>query len=294
MGRWATGPRRRPCPARRTAAGTARPRTRPRPGMREPHRHRRPAGPRPTGTAAGGTGSTACRREPLTARRSGTAAPSKRRRFAVSGGSAVDAGTHRQGEGDRGQRWLRRRNRGPRRSCRGGGCVARRGLTGNPAPCIDSGPRLTTPDWEIFLAAPALPRRSRQAGDPRTGNDATPDRPGTTGNFPGSINRSGRPGMTPRSPRGRADRTEPATGPGMPARPDPPRLDARHTRRGEGRGAAEAPPLRRPRQNPTAPLARRTPRPWGKARRYPARLPTQYYISAIILVYLQYLSVTQS
>ena len=233
MGRWATEPRRRPCPGEADGGGNGETPDTPRPGMREPHRHRRPAGPRPTGTAAGGTGSTACRREPLTARRSGPAArsptrtpprrrrarwrtgrtarppspaltrrpkskrrgapassrfdapsraeavgaviarpmggpaaPSKRRCFAVSGASAVDAGTHRQGEGDRGQRWLRRRNRGPRRSCRGGGCVARRGLTGNPAPCIDSGPRLTTPDWEIFLAAPALPRRSRQAGDP--------------------------------------------------------------------------------------------------------------------------------
>ena len=39
----------------------------PRRGMREPH-SRRPASPQPRGTAAGGTGSTACRSAPWTAR----------------------------------------------------------------------------------------------------------------------------------------------------------------------------------------------------------------------------------
>ena len=52
-GRWATGPRRRPCRTRRTATGMAPRRTRPRPGMREPHSHRRPAARRVRSTAYG-------------------------------------------------------------------------------------------------------------------------------------------------------------------------------------------------------------------------------------------------
>ena len=52
-GRWATGPRRRPCRTRRTATGLAPRRTRPRPGMRKPHSHRRPAARSVRSTAYG-------------------------------------------------------------------------------------------------------------------------------------------------------------------------------------------------------------------------------------------------
>ena len=52
-GRWATGPRRRPCRTRRTATGMAPRRTRRRPGMRKPHIHRRPAARSGRSTAYG-------------------------------------------------------------------------------------------------------------------------------------------------------------------------------------------------------------------------------------------------